>query len=91
MRSVSMHMRAAVPSLWQHRAGPHSQPTVRHTCRLLRRPARSLPSRPDFESVEDGARRSTDKESQAVYEYSTHQGLKMEEVDDDDAEVRASP
>lgn len=87
MRSVSMHMRAAVPSLWQHRTGLHTQPTVRHTCRLLRHTARSLPSRPDFEPVEDGVRRATDRESQAVYEYSTHQGLKMEEVDDEEAEV----
>jgi hypothetical protein len=57
---------------------------------LSRLTVRSMESRPGFEPVEDGARRSVSSESRAVYEYSTHQGLKMEEIEDDEAEVRAS-
>ena len=50
----------------------------------------SLPTRPGFEAVEEGAKRSADTEAQAVYEYSTHQGLELEEIEEE-AEVRLSP
>lgn len=87
MRSRTVHMRAVSQPMWQGRLAPHFFSTH---CSLPRLAVRSIQSRPGFESVEDGAKRSsTDKESQAVYEYSTHQALKMEEIEDDDAEVRA--
>lgn len=84
-----MHMRAASQPMWQGRVLP-SQRLVQRTCTLPRLAVRSMQSRPGFEPVEDGALRSTDKESQAVYEYSTHQGLDMEEIEDDEAEVRVA-
>ena len=63
-------------------------------CRAVNRHARGallqccLPTRPGFQSVEEGARQSAAKEAEAAYEYSTHQGLEMEEVEEAEAEVR---
>jgi hypothetical protein len=80
MRTLGQPIPPAMPAL---RQSPVQRP--RSLCRLT---VHSMESRPGFEPVEDGARRTIGTESQAVYEYSTHQGLKMEEIEDDDAEVR---
>ena len=91
MRIAIMHGAAT-----QVRALRHAMPTsgsalghrpVQRPRNLCWQVVRSMDSRPGFEPVEDGAKRAIGKESQAIYEYSTHQGLEMEEIDDDDAEV----
>jgi hypothetical protein len=94
VRVAAMHGTADQMRALRH-AMPSSSPALH--CRPVQRPrrlyrliVRSMDSRPGFEPVEDGAKRSIGKESQAVYEYSTHQGLEMQEIDDDDAEVCAS-
>lgn len=89
MRGHPLHMHNAGPANLQQRCAP-CRPAAMPTRRIQRTAPRALPGgqRPGFESLEDGAKRSTENEAHAVYEYSTHQGLKMEEIEEDEAEVR---
>ncbi len=89
MRGHPLHMNNAGPAILQQRFAL-CRPAAMPNRRIQRTALRALPGgqRPGFESVEDGAKSSTENEAQAVYEYSTHQGLKMEEIEEDEAEVR---